>query len=168
MFRWKVLVCVTVPFLCCGVQEAMAGSFRNLGFEDAIVLQPPTSFLPASEALPYWTANFGNIAVTQIPYDSMAIGSSCISLHDGLGQYGLPPLRGQYSVFLQSTWNPEHQYFADTVDPSLSQIGDVLSGTRSVRLLADAESTTCVNGQILVLTGGGIASHVWSSGRLCE
>ena len=92
--------------LFVGKAETRAAAFQNLGFESAVIGTPVNYELPASQALPHWTSNnyYNSQAGYQtVVYDTIALSSVCVSIHDGRsGNVGdFNPLQGSYSVMLQ-------------------------------------------------------------------
>jgi hypothetical protein len=85
----------------CGPDAAIGAAFRNLDFESAVVGTPVYGERLASQAVPGWTTN--NYDPGYVLYDTMALDSVCVSIHDGKsGSFGdLNPLDGRYSLLLQ-------------------------------------------------------------------
>ncbi|HEY3856118.1 MAG TPA: hypothetical protein VGO67_17140 [Verrucomicrobiae bacterium] len=115
------------------------GTFQNLNFESANI---PSStaiddFLPASEAIPNWTAYFTSttttVPATQVAYDGISGGGGVISIVDSKA-YPLDDTQGNYAVILfGGPLIGQTPYSA-----SISQSGTIPSGTES--LFMDANS----------------------------
>src|SRR5688500_3843024 len=105
-----------------------AAPFVNLNFEQATVPPGSMNFLPAPLAFPGWTPAIGGVPLVVVHDNNPSIGEGAVVLYDEpLGLGGFPVLEGEFSVAL----------FTDVAfgsRASLTQVGDVPSGTRSIRL----------------------------------
>ena len=148
--------------------ETRAAAFQNLGFESAVINPPLIDgwLVPASQALPNWTSdNWYNYQAgyETVGYDTIAISSRCISVHDGTsGNVGdFNPLQGKYSVMLQ-----DGTYIVgdpvNTWDAIISQVGDVPSYARSLMLKTDTPAY--LNDLVVSLNGTVIPMQVYSVG----
>jgi hypothetical protein len=155
--RFAVALICGAAFLYLGTVEGRADSFHNLDFEWAVIGTPVYYELPASEALPYWTNNNGHAGY--VVYDTLALDSNCISIHDGYG--GVPrdfnPLQGQYTVMLQTSSEYTSPPF---IKAWISQIGDIPSDARSITFLSDRSCPT------LSLNGTAIVTSVYNVGPI--
>jgi hypothetical protein len=146
-------VCAAVvPFSGCDV--ANGAEFVNLDFELAVIGIPMNHFLPASEAMPGWTT--GNSAPGYVAYDAVTLGSTMVSIQDGLTPYGRPafmqPIQGSYTALLQSGLYPDHGGFHDAW---ISQTGDIPVDARSLKFSSDFISggnlVVSLNGTVLLI-----------------
>jgi len=95
-----------VPVLALLLSAAGAvgqGTFQNLNFEDAVIVQDPTSiYYPwgvyASAAIPGWTTYVGGNPQSDILYNDIALGATSISIHRSDSVLG--SLAGAYSIQL--------------------------------------------------------------------
>lgn len=101
------------------------GTFRNLDFEAArLAFLPESSFrLVPAEALPAWTAAVDGAPVPFVPYNAVALSQATISLHDH--NSASPPLSGNYSVILQSSFPPKDV-------SSIAQAGAIASDAKTL------------------------------------
>jgi hypothetical protein len=130
-------------------REAAAASFRNLGFESAVIDYPPYFQQPASDALPYW--NNDNWRPGYVGYDTKALDSACISVHDSLSNY-IKPLAGNYSVVLQDGSGDGGG--GPVTSAYISQSGDIRATTRSLMFKCDiteyiSELQVSLNGTVV-------------------
>ena len=135
--------------------QAAADSFRNLNFEWAVIGTPVDFQLPASEALPYWTNN--NCYPGYVAYDTVALGSQAISIHDGLDPYDTGfvmyrPIQGRYSIILQNSYWGTHAW--------ISQTGDVPGDAHSLLFKSEFGGV----GLAVSLNGTAIPMSVYSVG----
>ena len=135
-------------------------AFQDLSFESANIGQsPPGGVIPTLEAMPGWTTN--NFDAGYVAYDDLAVGSLCISIHDGKGgsvPWDFNPLQGSYSVMLQdgsATWG-------NTWNASISQVGDVPAYARSLMFMTDTPAY--LNDLVVSLNGTVIPMQVYSVG----
>jgi hypothetical protein len=111
---------------------APAAPFINLDFEQATIAPgTPPGFVNASAAFPGWTANIRDVPQAQVLFNDFGLGGPVVALYDvpSLG-LGLPVFQGRFSAAVGG------DVFAGT-RASLSQVGDVPTGSRSLRFLAD-------------------------------
>ncbi|QDV80014.1 PEP-CTERM sorting domain-containing protein [Botrimarina mediterranea] len=101
----------------------MAAPFNNLGFEDAAV---PANLLPG------WTTGGTEVSVH---YGDVCLGGACIVVVGGL--------EGEYGLFLQSGYGAAN-HFAGV---SISQMGDIPSEAKSIRMLSRPDSAFPNSGQ---------------------
>jgi hypothetical protein len=95
---------VTIIALITWIRFGCAQGFVNLDFNSANIPDgtPQGSFVPIADAIPGWTAYYGNSQQTSVLYDAGAIGSVNIAIIDANNPaIGLIP-GDNYTVFLQS------------------------------------------------------------------
>lgn len=139
------------------ISQASAGAFENLGFEEATIGTPQDFKLPASDALPFWTVSTGNFVV----YDTVTLGSTAVSIHDGLNYWGpsssfMKPLQGNFSVLLQSGYNSPQRAW-------ISQTGDVPAEARSLMFCTDFSSDANI---VVSLDGIPVPISLYSVGNV--
>ena len=152
-----VILCAHVLVLGY-IADAPAEPFQNLGFEDAVVVPPLVDGwqAPVSQALPYWRTS--NYLAGYVGYDTLSLGAVCVSIHDDLSN-AMKPLKGQYSVFLQSgAGGPLGQ----PTSAYISQVGDVPSSARSLMFTSD--DTEMLDRLIVSLNGTAIPMQLYSVG----
>lgn len=96
----------TISFCCllgASMHSSFSQSFVNLDFNSAnIPIGTSPSFVPIAEAIPGWTAYYGNLQQTSVFYDGLATGSVNISILDE-NNVGLAPIPGNnYTVVLEA------------------------------------------------------------------
>src|SRR5438132_4304327 len=102
----KAPIIYALLLLPAGVAMAQ-GTFQNLDFEDAIYKVPDTigqfgTPVSAADGIPGWTAYYGTAQVSQILHNDIALGAVSISIMGPNWTMFSAPLRGYYSVVLQS------------------------------------------------------------------
>ncbi len=112
------------------------GTFANLKFELAHPISAGNpeypSFVTAASALPYWTVTIGGVQQTEISFNAPSTGSPAVVLIGPGNNFGLAPIDGNYSVFLQGSGVPSAA--------SISQTGLIPAGMQS--LLFEAQPGT--------------------------
>lgn len=158
---------LAVQCLSAAISTHGQGTFQNLDFERANVTgyAPGSTDVPASNALPGWTAYFvnpppfGSNQVTEVAYDNSSLGGAAVAVIDVNNAFGPPPLQGNYSVWLFGSGGSGETDIAAMI----SQTGLVPSAAKS--LLMDASP----GGQSdLAVTLGGhtinmVALHTFSN-----
>jgi hypothetical protein len=94
---------LAVGFLTCGANFAIGqGTFVNLDFESPVLpLVPDVTFqVPASNALPGWTAYAGGNVVSTVWYDTTTLDAAAVTFQSPAS--GFTIIQGSYSVYLQS------------------------------------------------------------------
>ncbi len=128
--------------------NAIAAPFQNLDFEQAVIKAASTNFSPwdaympidAAYAVPFWTPREDDTVVTALWGAPVALDETSFAL---ITTNGYPLLQGRYSVLLSAAGFPNPEYFRAS---SISQVGDVPIGSRSIRyLLRQVFSTTVAN-----------------------
>jgi hypothetical protein len=92
---WKVILIITTLVL---IRSAKAqGTFQNLDFESANVAwyAPDTENVPIADALPGWSALYGNTPATEVGYDDISFGGAEVSVIDNKSP-AFGPLEGTY------------------------------------------------------------------------
>ena len=141
----------------------MAAPFQNLDFESAVIGTPVNYQLPASQALPYWTIETYHPGY--VLYDTVAVGSTAISVQDGLSPYqpgGSPfmyPLEGNFSIMLQDGSIPDGIGGLRPQDPWISQTGDIPANASSIMFSTDLLSLANV---VVSLNGTPIPTSLYS------
>jgi hypothetical protein len=79
------------------------GQIVNPGFDDGVVVPRPPFFndVESAPALPGWTAYQGDTPLTYLIYDTLALDSPWVSIHDNLSYNDFRPIDGKYSVYVQ-------------------------------------------------------------------
>jgi hypothetical protein len=122
---------VVLASLVSSARFAQAAPFVNLDFEQASVPPGTGQTIDASLAFPGWTARLGSDILTQVYYDYQGEDNGLVALYDRSDPSALVPLlQGQYDAYLRTQ--------AFTLAPaSLAQIGDIPSGSKSIRILVE-------------------------------
>lgn len=117
---------------CCFGAYAQ-GTFRNLDFERArFILLDGWGYpcMATANAMPGWTAVVGPYEESRVPYNVLSLGSPVISLQGvrAISPFGapVPPIQGEYSLFLQAS------YPGAEVVPYIYQTGWLSLDTRSL------------------------------------
>ncbi len=154
---YPLAIIVAVAVALCGPEAAVGAPFHNLGFESAVIGTPVNFELPASQALPYWTASYGNPGY--VLYDTVSTGVPAVSIQDGLTPYGLPlimePIQGSYSVFIQAGDDPDG-------DAWIAQTGDIPGNAQSLMYMTEANFSNLV----VSLNGTDIPMSLYSVGAV--
>lgn len=129
--------------------------------------------MPITNALPGWSGYIGGEEVDRIVYNTRALDSATISIHDS-GSDSFQPLLGDYSVFLQGP-----SFAAAPASAAISQSGQIPQDAKSLRFLASPTSSLEVMfaGQSIPLVemnatatyrilGGDISAFAGQSGEL--
>src|SRR6266705_747181 len=86
--------------------EGQGTFFHNLDFELSQVpgSTPPSTLLPAGEALPLWTAYVGGHQLSTVLYNSLYLGSAGLALlsSDPRNPYAYGVLQGSYTAVIQA------------------------------------------------------------------
>ncbi len=164
------LACLSrVLLLATLSQQALAQGFIDLDFEDATIVQVPSSgfnTVDFASAFPGWVGCIAGVPQASAIYDNLLLDSSGIAIIDANDRFG-GPIQGSYSLVLQAgylLWQSPLQ----NADVSIAQTGVVPPGARS--LLFDAELSgaaasfaVSLNGQALpivaVSAGSGYAEY---------
>jgi hypothetical protein len=150
-----VIIC-SVFLSTCGTEDAMAAPFQDLGFESVVT---GTTSVGWPVPVPNWTSNIGEIL-----YDSMALDSVWVSVHDGLSSFYGPnfqPIQGRYTVMLQDGYQ---SYPQPPVSASISQTGDVPSTARSLMFESDTLAYWGINSLQVTLNGTVVPLQLYSVG----
>jgi hypothetical protein len=155
-------LCASLLIIFCGTGNLRAGTFQNLGFEDAVIGTPSGHSLPASQATPHWTNCYSLIGYDFIYYDTTALSSLSVSIHDALASdqiWGTPyrPLIGNYSVVLHEGSDGE----GNVLSSWIAQTGDVPSSARS--LMFKTDMAQYVNRLVVSLNGTAIPMRLYST-----
>ncbi len=133
-------------------KEALSATFKNLDFESAVVQGADYPWqIDAAAALPFWTVREDNVVRTQLWYTTFPLDTTVELLLSSSNPNIGSPIQGRYSVSLCKA----NGYGT----PSISQVGDVPLGTRSIQFLihppiyGDAmffgRPTVSINGQTI-------------------
>lgn len=140
----KGIVCLLLLYLGCA-SSLWAQDFQNLDFESANLPVIPSGQFGGSvsitNAIPSWTGYLGTNQVAQVLQNDFTIGAASIDIF-GPDWSSADIFQGQYTVLLQAGGNP---FGTGPVPASLSQIGLVPSGTKSIRFLAEGIGPIAVN-----------------------
>jgi len=128
---YHTLVALTLLLVTFVSKRASAAPFVNLNFEQATVPPgTPAGFVPASQAFPGWTPRIGNSVLSTVAFNETGIGEGEVVLFDMPLAIGGGVPQGRFGACLITD-------LGFNVPASLSQVGDVPAGTKSLRLLAD-------------------------------
>jgi len=141
--RSERLLILWLAIVSAGFIAQAQGTFQNLGFESANVSGYPPGGIPATNAIPGWTAYLGQFQSTQMLYNTVSLGSPAISIHDAASSY--LPILGNYSVILQSTPG------GPSLTSSVGQIGQIPSSAMSL-IFYGSSLQVSFNGQPLAIT----------------
>jgi hypothetical protein len=176
--KFKFLLCI---FSLCltGSSVLRAQDFQNLGFEDANLSVIPSgqygSFVPITNALPFWTGYLGTNQVTQVLQNNLTLGNASIDIL-GPDYYAPAILQGQYTVVLQAGQNPFTG--SGVINASLAQVDRIPTNANSITLeAAGTNFTVSFAGQTILLSpigrgpnytlfGGDISSFAGQVGEL--
>ena len=169
-----IVTVVILSFIVVGGPRGYAqGTFRNLGFERPILplIQDNNLMVPASNAIPGWTAYLDSFRLDRVGYNTISLGSPQISL-EGPG-FSEPAFQGSYFVILQGG------IFGSTVTPSIAQTGMIPQDARSLLFYANPLSSLqpAFAGQLIplvqvgtgpnyVILGGDITGFAGQTGEL--
>jgi hypothetical protein len=128
-----------VTLLVVGTGGVFAGPFQNLDFESAVIQAAPPNYVPwdayqpidAAAALPFWTAREDNFISTALWGDAVSLDETSVALVTPSSQIDRP-IQGSYSIQLSAWADIGAPYFRTA---SISQVGDVPIGTRSIQFL---------------------------------
>lgn len=120
-------LCLLANFFLWAAIAASQPAFQNLDFESATLPWSPSGptfgYFPVIEALPGWTAFYGDDVQAVIPCTGYIPGASAVLLQDN--RYWWHPLSGRYAAFLQADWR-------DPVPVGITQAGQVPTWARSL------------------------------------
>ncbi|HEU5071590.1 MAG TPA: PEP-CTERM sorting domain-containing protein [Verrucomicrobiae bacterium] len=96
------LIIIAATLIIWWQHVSLAQGFVNLDFESVIppLVPSPGGFVPASNALPGWTAYLGGNPQTGVYYNSFALDAAAVILEDPASGFSI--IQGSYSVYLQS------------------------------------------------------------------
>jgi hypothetical protein len=174
---------LTCAFWLCGLLALRGqGTFQNLNFEDATIVpigSPP--YVVASSAIPGWTAYIGNTTVSSIAYNTVAIGSPMVSIHDSASSI-FQPLQGSYAVALQHSvgGTPSTAAIGRTGQLPLNTVSIIFSASgsliSSLSSLTQLQVTFAGNAIPLIelgtvsgwsVLGGDLSVYAGQTGELC-
>src|ERR1035438_4571999 len=153
-------------------QSQSQGTFQNLNFESArIILDPSSPYYPyavnATNALPGWTVS-GSVTGPDVFYDDVSLGAPAISIHDANDPFGLTPIQGRYSVYIQGSGS----------DTGIAQTGQIPFGIQSLTFWSQfTRVDVTFNGQTIpyvsigsgsnyTIYGGDISAFAGQTGQL--
>jgi hypothetical protein len=139
-------------------QNTGAQGFVNLDFESANVSGYSSgSSVPASDAIPGWTAYIGGAPQNNVLYNNATLGDAAVSLQGGGN--GFSPLEGQYSVLLQAT------FFSSQINTAaIGQTGQIPAGTQSITFFANNSLSGAANNMQVTFNGSAISYFAIGSG----
>jgi len=111
--------------------------FQDLNFEAADLSHPAGMYneVPIANALPGWSGSIGADEVTSVWADGDSAGMAAISVEGpSTNAGGIGPLEGNYSVYLQSGFDPQTESVG--VNVSLFQTGMIPSNAKSLEFSA--------------------------------
>jgi hypothetical protein len=132
--------------LLASARAVYGQGFCNLDFEDATIVADPArqSRVYADQAIPGWMAYSGTVQLTSLFYNTIAIGSTDVSIVDQQG--GPSSLDGVYSVYLSGGAE------GPTKSATIRQTGVVPASARSITFNARYYGSP---GGLLYITLGG-------------
>jgi hypothetical protein len=140
-----IRTCVVVVCLLSFVGLADAAPFVNLDFEQSTVQPGDPLVVPTSAAFPGWTARINGQTLSGVYHDYTGAGEPIVAIWDQpVVNVAFLLLEGSFMAYLKTGTNG----FPGTI----SQIGDVPNGTKSLRLTCDGQQgppTVRVNGSEL-------------------
>ena len=144
---------VTVIALLIVPKCGFAQNFVNLDFNSANIPNgtSPATFVPIGDAIPGWTGYLGNTQVTDVLYDSLAIGSVNISILDANSPAHIPG--NNYTVVLEAGNGGGNGGLANTT-ASIAQTGLIPATVESIEFTASfpnggAGWQITINGQLI-------------------
>jgi hypothetical protein len=138
-------------------QNIGAQGFVNLDFESANVSGYSAGSVPASDAIPGWTAYISGVAQSSILYNDATLGDAAVSLQGTSGNF--PPLAGLYSVLLQAT------FFSSQINTAaIGQTGQIPAGTQSITFFANNSLSGAANNMQVTFNGSAISYFAIGSG----
>jgi hypothetical protein len=138
---------------------SIAAPFQNLDFEQAVIQPPPTNYVPfdaflpidAAAALPFWTAREDTSTLTALWGAPVALDETSVALvsTNSIVVDSPKPLQERFSIAM-TCWSGAFAPYYRTA--SISQVGDVPVGSRSVEFLVGSgirQPTVSLNGSVL-------------------
>jgi hypothetical protein len=149
---------VGLSCICTVVSLDAQGTFENLDFEAANVSGYPPGTVPASNAIPGWTAYIGNAAQTTMLYNNEALGEAAISLQ---GQQGAiyRPIQGEYFVLLQAAF-----FAPNTNAAAIGQTGTIPTTAQSLVFWGDISLSGVANNMQVTFNGETVPYSAIGSG----
>jgi hypothetical protein len=128
---------VIIILLLTGPRFGFSQAFVNLDFNSANISSgtEPYSFIPIADAIPGWTAYFGNNQQTSVLYDSEDIGSVNVSILDANSLVGGLIPGNDYTVLLQAGNGGGDGGLPNTT-ASIAQTGMIPSTAESIEFTA--------------------------------
>jgi hypothetical protein len=137
----------------CVMSARSQSSFQNLGFEDVVIQDAPSGYVPfdafdpidANAALPFWTVLEDSSVCTAIWGAPQALDETSVALvsEGAPNQAGNSPLAGNYCIQMYAFADAPSGFFKTA---SISQTGFVPVGTKSIQFLIS--SPPVAGGQI--------------------
>lgn len=139
--KYQISILLCFILYCNG----RAQGFVNLDFEAANLSGYGTGSVPASDAIPGWTAYIGTTTQTDIVYNELSLGAPSIAI---MGTNGGPAaLDGAYSIDLYGGAGP-------STSVSISQTALVPASTASILFIAQGVNPPSGGGPLQVSLGG--------------
>jgi hypothetical protein len=158
--KTKITVLAMVSALM-GIQQGFSQGLLNLNFESANTSGYSSgSFIPTNNAVPGWTAYYGSLLQSTIPYNTIALDAASVDLEGTNSQYGPYPIQGDFSVFIQGGT----QFDPDTNGAAIMQTGLIPSSAKSIIYWGGALQVT-FDGQVLLFDaiGSGSGYTIWQA-----
>jgi hypothetical protein len=154
----KIVNTILVIILLASLEDGYGQGFANLNFESANVsgYSSPGS-IPASNAIPGWTAYISGTPQSTILYNNETLGEAAVSLQGTNGIY--QPIQGRYFVLLQATFSAP-----DTNSAAVGQTGQIPIGTQSLIFLANTSLSGAANNMQVSFNGSPISYFAIGSG----
>ena len=135
---------ILLILILVGIRHTFAQGFVNLDFESANLSGYTAGSVPASNAIPGWTAYIGGVTLTNINYDTRTGG--------GVDLLDSGDLQGIYWVMLE--WDGlVNQY------PAIGQTGTIPATAQSLIWWGSGQDVLSFNGQTLSFSLIGNGAH---------
>ena len=133
--------------ILAGIGNAFAQGFVNLDFESANLSGYSAGSVPASDAIPGWTAYLGGVALSNINYNIGGSGNMVAIV-------GVNPIQGNYFIHIQGNGS-------DNTQASIGQTGTIPVTAQSLIYWGGGfgQNDISFNGQTLSFTALGFGAN---------
>src|SRR5258706_7404990 len=127
-------VCAAVAFLGGRHLAYSQGTLQNLAFENAIqpLVRDASFMVPASNAIPGWTAYISGVAQSSIVYNTRPLDAAAVTLQ-GTNSDSFTPVQGNFTVALFGA-----SAFAPQRSAAVGQSGQIPLDAQSVSFYASS------------------------------
>ncbi len=134
---------ILLMLILVGNRHTFAQGFVNLGFEAANLSGYSAGSVPASDAIPGWTAYLGGVVLSNINYNTFGNGNMVVIV-------GVNPIQGNYFVHIQGNKS-------DNMQASIGQTGTIPVTAQSLIFWGGGirQNDVSFNGQTLSFTALG-------------